>query len=179
MTRTGKIYSIGHGGLTGAALNEHLRRAEVQFLIDVRSVPYSRHQPEFGRESLVRSLGPTIRYVFMGDLLGGRPDDDSCYTDGRVDYAKTRTKDFFKRGLDRLRNARQQGFVVCMLCSEAQPSQCHRTKMVGQALADEGIEVAHILPDGKVRSQPDVMRDLTGGQDALFAEAQMSRKAYR
>lgn len=176
---TGNIYSIGHGGLTGAALNEHLRRAEVQFLIDVRSVPYSRFQPEFGRESLQRSLGPSVRYVFMGDLLGGRPDDDSCYTDGRVDYTKTRTKDFFKRGLERLRSAHEQGFAVCMLCSEAQPSQCHRTKMVGQALADEGIEVLHILRDGKLRSQPEVMRELTSGQDGLFAEALMSRKAYR
>jgi len=176
---TGKIYSIGHGGLTGVALNEHLRRAGVQFLIDVRSVPYSRHQPEFGRELLQHSLDSTVKYVFMGALLGGRPDDDSCYTNGRVDYTKTRTKDFFKRGIDRLRSAHEQGFAICMLCSEAQPSQCHRAKMIGQTLADEGIEVLHILPDGRIRSQPDVMRELTGGQGALFAEAQLSRKTYR
>ncbi len=44
-----------------------------------------------------------IRYVFMGDTLGGQPDDSSCYDDaGKVDYEKCRQKTFFLRRIERV-----------------------------------------------------------------------------
>lgn len=177
----GQIFTIGHGPHTPATLVEQLSIRGVQFLIDVRSVPYSRHQPDFSREVLKRHLIPSrIRYVFMGDLLGGRPEDEDCYThEGRVDYAKVRTKDFFVRGISRLLDARRQGFKVCLFCSEGHPSQCHRAKLIGHALVDEGVETLHIRPNGSVQTQADVMDELTGRQESLFASLLFSRGTYR
>lgn len=177
---SGPIYTIGHGSTSTAALIERLRGVRVQFLIDVRSIPYSKFQPEFSREPLQRMLADAgLRYVFMGDHLGGRPKDETCYTDGRVDYTKTRTKDFFQHGIDRLRNAVRQGFTVCLICSEARPSQCHRSKLIAPVLIDGGIEVSHLLLDGRTQTQEDAMREIDRGQPSLFEEQLRSRKVYR
>jgi uncharacterized protein (DUF488 family) len=175
----GQVFTIGHGGQTWAGVAATLKSANVQFLIDVRSVPYSKFQPDFTRMRLEHLARGTAKYVFMGDLLGGRPDDVDCYTEGHVDYVKTQAKDFFKRGIARLLNAYTQGLNVCLLCSEAQPSQCHRTKLIGVALASHGVKIAHLLPTGVSRSQEAVMREITGGQEDLFGRALRSRKAYR
>lgn len=176
----GRVFTIGHGTHTREALLEHLTRSQVLYVVDVRSAPYSRFQPEFSREPLERFLnGNGVQYVFMGDLLGGRPKDEDCYTDGHVDYAKTRSKDFFIRGIARLKKAYEQGLRICLLCSEGQPSQCHRAKLVAPALVDEGIDVTHLLPDGSCRTQAEVISQVTGGQGSLFAEHFVSRKAYR
>jgi uncharacterized protein (DUF488 family) len=176
----GRVFSIGHGKHSREALLERLTRAEVSYLVDVRSTPYSRYQPDFSREPLERFLRDNgVRYVFMGDLLGGRPQDDSCYTDGKVDYTKTRAKEFFVRGIGRLKEAYSQGLTICLLCSESQPSQCHRAKLVGAALADEGINVLHLLPDGASRTQSEVIAEITNGQGNLFSEDFVSRKVYR
>jgi hypothetical protein len=65
-----------------------------------------------------------------------------------------------------------------VLCSESQPHQCHRSKLIGQALADESIAVVHLLPDGSTRSQEEVMASVTHGQGDLFERTLMSRRRY-
>ncbi|HXG09285.1 MAG TPA: DUF488 family protein [Gemmataceae bacterium] len=100
------VLTIGYGSRTVEEFIGTLERHAVQYLIDVRSRPRSRFRPECCQEPLDRALRTAgIRYVFMGDTLGGRPSDPSCYTDGRVDYAKCREKPFFQEGLARLRSA--------------------------------------------------------------------------
>ena len=165
----GCVYTIGHGGRTMDQLISELSNHNVQFVIDVRSAPYSRYQPEFSKKPLERILiQHKVKYVFMGDDLGGRPKDSECYTNGTVDYSKCRTRDFFRRGIERVRNAYQQGYRVCLLCSEGKPWKCHRSRLIGAALQDQGIDVRHILPDGTVCTQDDMIRKLTGGQGDLF-----------
>ncbi len=72
-----------------------------------------------------------IRYVFMGDLLGGRPQDPSCYENGHVIYSLVRQKPFFCKGLDRLLDAAAKAIRVSLLCSESRPEDCHRSKLIG------------------------------------------------
>ena len=175
-----RIFTIGYGSRSAPGVVEQLERAEIQFVVDVRSTPYSRHQPEFSREPLEALLARhKMRYVFMGDQLGGRPQDNDCYTEGKVDYSKCREKEFFKRGIARLLDACEQNLRVCILCSEGQPEKCHRAKLLGVVLEEHGIDVEHLLPDGGVRSQADVIRELTGRQDSFFGDHFLSRKAYR
>ena len=69
-----KIFTIGHGGRTLDEIVEQLRDKGVRFVVDVRSQPYSRYQPEFSRDALEKGLaGAGLRYIFMGNQLGGRP----------------------------------------------------------------------------------------------------------
>jgi len=177
---SGRIFSIGYGSQAQSEILNQLVRAKITYVIDVRSSPFSRFQPDFSREPLANSLKDNnIQYVFMGDLLGGRPKDDDCYTDGRVDYTKTRSKDFFRKGIDRLKTAHSKGLRICIMCSEGQPSQCHRSKLIGEALVEHGIDVTHILPNGFTKSQSEVIAELTDGQSDMFGDKFLSRKSYR
>lgn len=175
----GKIFTFGYGSSTPGAIIDRLHAAEVQYLIDVRSSPYSRYKPEFSRDKFSKTLSDSgISYVFMGDQLGGRPADERCYTNGKVDYEKTKRTEFFRKGLERLSKARSL-FTVCLFCSEAQPSDCHRCKLIGVELDEREISVTHILPSGMYQSQTEVIAQLKGDQGSLFGDHFMSRKAYR
>ena len=90
------IYTIGYGSRSIAELIEVLHQHEIAYLIDVRSAPYSRYKPEFSKAPLANELERHgIRYVFMGDTLGGRPDDETCYVNGKVDYEKVKATAFY------------------------------------------------------------------------------------
>jgi uncharacterized protein (DUF488 family) len=156
---------------------ELLCREKVEFLLDVRSSPYSKFQPEFSQAALKASLDARgIRYVFVGDTLGGRPSDGTVYRDGHVDYVLCRTKPWFKQGIARIEVSQQGGHVVALMCSEGRPESCHRSKLIGVELVERGIEPQHIDPDGRLVAQETVMLRLTGGQRLLWAEEpQLSR----
>jgi hypothetical protein len=118
----------------------------------------------------------------MGDTLGGRPSDEACYADGRVDYEKCRDQPFFQAGIIRLRSAWEQRLRVVLMCSEGKPEDCHRSKLIGVSLARAGIEVLHIDETGALKTQQNVINLLTGGQTYLFddvPEASTSRREYQ
>jgi uncharacterized protein (DUF488 family) len=174
------LHTIGYGARTLDQLIAALKASRIEYVLDVRTSPYSKFKPEFSREPLEAALkAGGIHYVFMGDTLGGQPRDPDCYTDGKVDYDKVRQQDFFKSGLERLRKAHEQHVRAALLCSEGRPEQCHRSKMIGEALAAAGIPVRHIDEDGQVLTQVKVMDRLTGGQFDLFGGPTLtSRKRY-
>ncbi|MGB3715865.1 MAG: DUF488 domain-containing protein [Candidatus Promineifilaceae bacterium] len=176
------IYTIGYGGRTVEAFLELLRRYNIAYLIDVRSKPYSRYQPDFTKQPLEDYLNAQdIRYVFMGDRLGGRPDDPNCYIDGKVDYERVRVQEFYLAGLERLEKAWRDGLGVVLLCSERKPEQCHRSKLIGRSLTDQGIEVIHIDENDDIVSQEEIMMRVIGPQPSLFGpdfHKLTSRKRY-
>lgn len=174
------LHTIGYGARTLEELVAALKAHRIEYLLDVRSSPYSKFKPEFTKEALEAALKARgIRYVFVGDTLGGQPRDPDCYTDGKVDYEKVRQQPFFQAGLERLRKAYEQRLRAALMCSEGRPEQCHRSKMIGEALAAAGIPVAHIDEDGHLLTQTQVMNRLTGGQlDFFGGPALTSRKRY-
>jgi len=174
------ILTVGYGNRSTDEFFAILTRERVQFLIDVRSNPVSRFNADFSAEQLnekLRLLG--IGYVPMGDTLGGRPQDPSCYENGHVIYSRVQERTFFKGGIERLLNASTQGIRVCLLCSELRPEDCHRSKLIGVSLADHGVPVVHLGPQGEHLSQLEVMARLKTAQTELFEEGFRSRKAYR
>jgi uncharacterized protein (DUF488 family) len=164
------LYTVGYGARSIDEFLALLEEWEVAFLLDVRSRPYSRYKPDFSKDALERHLkGRGIRYVFMGDTLGGQPDDPDCYTgDGKVDYEVCRQKPFFQEGLARLQAAWQQGHKAVLMCSEGKPEQCHRSKMIGPSLVEAGVPVIHIDENDQPLSQEAVMMRVIGGQPSLF-----------
>lgn len=176
----GVIWSIGQGRRGLPQLIAPLQAREIRFLLDVRSAPWSGVKPEFSREPLAAHLrGTGLRYLYLGDTLGGRPSDPSCYVGGRVDYAITAATPRFQRGLARLVSAWEQGHQVCLFCSEGDPERCHRSKLIGVALAELGVEVQHIGADDSVRTQSQVMQSLSGGQLPLLSLPLRSTGSYR
>ncbi|GHO79964.1 hypothetical protein KSD_77350 [Ktedonobacter sp. SOSP1-85] len=91
------IYTIGYGGRSFGQFISLLHKYEIEWLIDVRSQPHSRFNQQFSKQSLEKALHQHhIRYLFIGDTLGGRPNDETCYVDGRVAYAKVRKREFYR-----------------------------------------------------------------------------------
>lgn len=165
------LYSIGYGNRTWEGMLKILERYACQFLIDVRSSPYSKFSPSYNRESLdTLCTSAGIRYVFMGNSLGGKPagDDQLFDADGKVDYTKLAETERFQTGLKRLRTAHEKGLVSFLMCSELKPEMCHRCKLVGRALAEAGIDVVHIDERGNEVSQEQAITRLTGGHDDMF-----------
>ncbi len=180
----GTIFTIGHGGWSVEGLLSRLEELGVQFLVDVRSVPVSRYPREFSREPLRDLLARRgIRYVYMGDQLGGRPADPDCYAPGgRVLYSVCREKPFFREGIRRLLEGIGKGYRLCLFCSEGRPWECHRSRLIGEVLAREGIDVRHVLRGGGAISQEECRLRETEGQLTLFEGEERkdtSRGRYR
>lgn len=174
------IFTIGYGARSVEQLAAALRANDIAYLIDVRTAPYSRYKPEFSKDALEAALKSCgIRYLFMGDSLGGRPDDPTCYVDDKVDYARVQSKPFYQAGIARLQAAFAQGRRVVLMCSEGKPEECHRTKLIGATLTALGIPVVHIDENGELCTQAQVQERLDGAQLALFDEPlRSSRKRY-
>ena len=158
-----------------------LHRYAIEFVIDVRTAPYSRYKPEFSKDALETALKTHgLRYLYMGDSLGGRPDDPPCYVDGRVDYARVQDRPYYQAGIAHVQNAFAQQRRVALMCSEGKPEECHRTKLIGATLTNLGIPVAHIDENGEVLTQVEVVERLEGAQLTLFDEPTLaSRKRYK
>lgn len=177
------IYTIGYGARDIEAFVAVLQAHQIAYLVDVRSAPYSRFKPEFSRQALEQHLlAHGIRYVFMGDTLGGKPDDPTCYEDGKIIYAKVENLPFYQEGIGRLLKAHQQQLPVMLMCSEGKPEMCHRSKLIGKTLHKMGIPVQHIDENDWLISQKDAELRVTGGQPSLFGDDFQqftSRKRYR
>lgn len=174
------VFTVGYGARTLDELISTIRTYDIAFVVDVRSAPYSRFKPEFSKDALERELKQRgLRYIYLGDALGGRPADPDCYVDDKVDYERVKQKAFYQAGIERLRAAWQRGLRFAILCSEGKPELCHRSKLIGESLAELAIPVAHIDETGQLRSQDEVIQRLTGGQLSLFGDYEFtSRKRY-
>jgi hypothetical protein len=167
-----RLLSVGHSHHDLDAFVALLRGAGVTAVADVRSSPFSRRLPHFNGPQLAATLRARgVTYVFLGDLLGGRPEPDELYdADGRVDYERVRATDFFREGLDRLLQVAEQ-FTVAMLCSEEDPLDCHRGLMIAPALAERGVHVGHLRGDGRIESTEVLeQRLLVGSAGAALLE---------
>lgn len=151
------VYTIGYGARAMGDFVALLKAHSIAYLIDVRSEPYSQYKPEFSKDALAQELSQNdIRYVFMGDTLGGRPSDPSCYREGAIEYAVVEKRPFYQKGIARLHSAHGQGLPIALMCSEGKPEQCHRSRLIGETLAGEGVPIAHIDENGTLLTQEEV-----------------------
>ncbi|MBI5170141.1 MAG: DUF488 domain-containing protein [Candidatus Eisenbacteria bacterium] len=157
------VYTIGHSLHTFERFRELLAAHAVEVLVDVRSRPVSARAPHFSGEALrLACVGSGLKYLPMGDSLGGRASDHRLIVDGRVSYERVAETALFRQGLERVREGAER-FVIALMCAEKDPLSCHRTLLVSrhlQPLLDPPAEVRHILADGSLKSHADLERDL-------------------
>jgi uncharacterized protein (DUF488 family) len=155
-SQSGRIFTIGHGVRPVEDVIEDLHNAGVRRLVDVRTAPGSRRNPQFGRDALAEALAGTGNaYEWRPDLGGFRkPRPDSRNTAIRNDsfrgYADHMETAEFRAALHELEETSSQT-PTAIMCAEAVWWRCHR-RMIADALLVDGWDVAHIMPDG--RSQP-------------------------
>ena len=163
------VFTIGHSTLPYEQFLALLKGAGVTAVADVRSAPYSRHQPHFNRDALSAELkADGIAYVFMGEELGGRPKGAGFYCDGVADYERMAQAPMFKAALARLVNGAGR-HRIALMCSEQDPLDCHRCLLVGRSLNKEGVSVRHVLPTGDLKDQSEIEAELlqAAGLDGL------------
>ena len=166
------LFSIGYGNRPWPAMLELLKRHGCQFLIDVRSSPYSKFSPSYSQDTLTSLCNDEgIRYVFMGDTLGGKPKGgEHLDATGKVDYIQLSEAPEFQFGMARLLTAHSKGLCSFLMCSELRPEECHRCKLIGAALAEKDVEIIHIDEKGRPISQDEAINRITGGQEGLFGQ---------
>ncbi len=145
-----KIYSIGHSNVDLGGFTALLSRYEIETLVDARSQPYSRYSPHFSRDALRRAINSAgIEYVFLGDRLGGRPEGEEFYLNGKADYDAIETAPFYLEGIEQLLQLAARSRAAFM-CSEADFKKCHRYHLITRTLVRRGVRVFHILHTGEI-----------------------------
>lgn len=148
------IFTVGHSTRTLDEFIELLKAHGVTLLVDVRTVPRSRHNPQFNKETLPASLKALgLRYIHMPEIGGlRRPSRDSvnlAWTNtgfrGYADYMQT--KEFTDNLLKIIVLAREN--CLALMCAEALPWRCHRS-LISDALVVRHVKVQHII--GATRS---------------------------
>ncbi|GEL73228.1 DUF488 family protein [Myxococcus virescens] len=156
-----QLYTVGHSTRTLDELIALLRPFGVSTVADIRTIPRSRHNPQFEREALRSALRRHhLRYVHLpalGGLRHARGDSPNAgwrnaSFRGYADYMLTGE---FESGLAELRELVVEG-TVALMCAEAVPWRCHRS-LVADALTVRGAQVEHIT--SRTRSTPHRMTD--------------------
>jgi ATP-dependent DNA helicase RecQ len=164
------LHTIGYGSRSMAEFVDLLDAHGIDYLVDVRSRPFSRYRPEFSKEPLAAELEAIgFTYLWMGEQLGGIPDDPAYYTEeGDPDRAKIAASSAFEAGIARLERAFHKKARLCLMCAELKPEACHRAKIIGEELARRGIPLAHIDERGRLIGQAEALDRITRGQNDLF-----------
>ncbi len=147
------IYTIGHSTHRIEYFLGLIQEHGVNCLVDVRSVAASRFNPQYNKKALAASLAANeVQYLHMPEEFGARRSEpDILDSEGRVDFDKVRDSEKFMRGIGRLWNGVEKRFTIVLMCSEAEPLQCHRFGMIAPALLD--FDVRHILKDKSIVPQ--------------------------
>jgi len=153
------LRTVGHGNRSAEEFIDLLKEAGVSYVVDIRSIPHSVRFPHFGSQALRSTLRRAgIDYIYLGDLLGGKPlrheqAGDTEWKQGHLDVrlvASLRRTPRWREGIQKLAalvtGRADSGEVGCLLCSESDPTKCHRS-LVALELASElpGLEVSHLI----------------------------------
>ncbi|MFN4889698.1 MAG: DUF488 family protein, partial [Pseudanabaena sp.] len=148
-----QLFTVGHSNHSIKTFIELLQRHEITALADVRSRPYSRYLPHFCQAQLKDYLeADKIRYVFLGQELGARPEDQSCYVDGKALYDRIAATDLFTEGIRRILKGIKSRHRIALMCAEKDPLTCHRAILVCKNLKEYDLDIQHIKSNGDLES---------------------------
>lgn len=154
--KTLKLYTVGHSSQSLEEFLSLLQRHGINCIVDVRSVPASKFAPQFNEEHLKSFLKTHgIQHLPFGDEFGARR-TDCINDDGQVDFEMAVTTPLFQQGAERLMKGLEKGYCIALMCSEADPLECHRFSLVSRYFQNHGIGVFHILKDGNLATQGEV-----------------------
>jgi len=158
------INTIGHSKHLLETFLDILSYHQINSILDVRSSPYSRHNPQFNRETIKTDLEINeIEYIFMGDLLGARYENSNLlFDDGKVDFDKVNKLQSFIEGIEKVIDRIKSGRNISLMCAEKDPFSCHRFVLVSRALSRKNVIIKHILSDKSTVSQEELEQRLIG-----------------
>lgn len=170
------IFTIGHSNQGSQTFLKLLTDNFIQILVDVRSSPHSRFAGQFNAITLKKALADRgIKYLYMGNELGGRPSEPSMYDEeGHALYHLMARSPLFLKAVRRLLKG-SENRRIALMCSEEDPSECHRYLLVGRVVGQNGVKVLHIRADGRLQTDEqleklNVRESIASSQLAMFSE---------
>jgi len=160
----GSIYTIGHSNHLPETFVRLLTQAEIEVLVDIRSNPGSQWASYANPRDLERILGAAgIQYIYLGNMLGGHPNDPECYKPqtGKADYKAMQNKESFKQGINKLLEV-MKTYRICVMCAEENPSSCHRNLLVSESLRREDVRILHIRGTGQIQTDEELWKENAG-----------------
>ncbi len=140
------IYTIGHSNLNFMRFLSLLQENNINHIIDVRSIPYSRHAPWSNKSRLSEILKPfKIRYTYLGHKLGGKKPSQDKFA--QADTASSMK--LYDQAIESLVQLSERDHLA-LLCAEGDPANCHRQHVIAQTLLDTSARVVHILKNGEL-----------------------------
>ncbi|MHB8420226.1 MAG: DUF488 domain-containing protein [Myxococcales bacterium] len=174
------VYTVGHSTRPLGELVDMLKSAGVATLVDIRSVPRSRANPQFNAASLARVLPARgIAYVPLAKLGGLRhaakgSSSNAAWRNasfrGFADYMQT---DSFRLGLDELRELARRG-PVAVMCAEGNPWRCHRN-LLADALLVRGASVRELSAPGRWKTHELIPFARVQGRQVTYPAARPAR----
>jgi len=181
------IFTIGHSTHKTADFIELLKRHRISLVCDVRSMPYSRYSHQFNKEIIKQSLLESkIEYLFLGEELGARSKNSSCYDKGKIQYQLLAEDSLFKKGLQRVITEGKK-HRLALMCAEAEPLDCHRTILICRELyktqSFSKSHIQHILSNGSLNTHKEIEGELLkkfklDHPDMFNSEEKRIEKAY-
>lgn len=176
------LFTIGHSTHDWDRFFGLLQLHDIEVVADVRSRPFSKF-PWFSRPGLEKTLRAAgIRYVFLGEELGARRTEESCYIGNRADYDRIAQTPAFQRGMERLRDGTSR-FRVALLSTKKDPLDCHRALLLSRH-AKEFAEISHIHSEGSLESHTSLEARMaalyrTPDADLFHTSAEILEDAYQ
>lgn len=157
-----EVYTLGHSNYPFDKLIEILKKYNINCVVDIRSIPYSKYNTQYNKESFqanLKKLGYT--YIYMADEFGAkRKTRESYNNEGYADFEKVIFEDDFKKGVQRLKIGCEKGYRIVLLAAMQDPIRCPRAILVGRQLVKEGFDVKHIMHEGNLKTQYDLENKL-------------------
>lgn len=179
------LFTIGCSNQSFERFAGLLAENGIQAIVDVRSTPFSNYTPQFNQEPLKNQLKQIkLHYLYMGQEFGARRMEKSAYVEGKVRFERVFELQAFKHGVARLEKGLERGLRLCLMCTEKDPIDCHRTIMITRFLSRHfSIPITHIHDDGHLENNEAFearLREQTGQQVDLFmSTAELTEQAYQ
>lgn len=178
------IFTLGHSNHDIQKFIDLLNVHNITAVCDVRSSPFSKYSPQYNQDIFKKILSDNhIQYVFLGKELGARPDDKNCYKNGQVQFELLAKTNLFQKGITRVIKGTET-FRIALVCAEKDPIECHRTLLVSRELEKNGFLISHILEDGNIETQDDLMirvikqNNSSQNSDLFLTQDEISYQAY-
>lgn len=158
------IFTVGHSNHNADSFIQLLNKHGIECIVDVRSSPYSRYNKIFNQQEFQKLLAEKdIDYKWMGDALGGRRENLTSELGFRKDNEYDNDPVYIEGVINLMRLGLRK--LCCVMCSEEEPRDCHRHKIIANTLINRKINecnklnditVSHIRADGLIEDAKDI-----------------------
>ena len=139
-----------------------LRYFNINCVVDIRGIPYSKYNVQFDKEALKYTLNKEgFVYIYMAKEFAAKRENKVSYNqEGYSDFEEVVKEEDFINGIERLKNGCRKGYKIVLLGAMQNPIRCHRAILLGRELIKNEFNLRHILDDYSLATQEDLEKEM-------------------